>query len=159
MMDGMFGDLKQTSYETYYNDQLEKAEEYQDFVTDRLWERGLVVNQYTSKKYQWSKGESRGGIEIKYDYSSLTTSNLYIECEEKSHPDNDGYVASGIYRDDNAWLYVIGNYDKIWVFAKTILVLMHKSKAYREVEANTKTSIGYLLPQSQADIYAAFVIG
>lgn len=50
-------------YETY-----EEAMEYQDFIIDILTSYlGLVVSNYSSRKYQFGKGESRQGIEIKLD--------------------------------------------------------------------------------------------
>ena len=49
-------------YTIYYNKQLEKALEFQDFVADKLYNIGIPLNCYSSKKYQYEKGESRSGI-------------------------------------------------------------------------------------------------
>ena len=99
-------------YTTYYNKQLEKALEFQDFVADKLYNIGISLNCYSSRKYQYEKGESRSGIEIKFDDQRKKTGNLYIEYAEKSNPNNKNYVPSGIERKDNTWLYVIGDYDE-----------------------------------------------
>lgn len=94
-----------------YKEMLEKGLEYQDFITDMLLsEIGISLSTYSSKKYQYSVGENKQGIEIKFDDRYKETGNLYIEIKEKSNAINANYVDSGIYRSDNTWLYVIGDY-------------------------------------------------
>lgn len=52
----------------HYKECLEKGLEYQDFVAGKLIEElGLVLSFYSSKKFQYGKGESMQGIEIKFD--------------------------------------------------------------------------------------------
>jgi hypothetical protein len=142
----------------YYREKLEQGKEYQDFVSDVLYKIGLPLFSYNSKKYQVEHGENKLGIEIKFDDRYAETGNIWIEIAEKSNPSNAAYVLSGIYRTDNTWLYVIGNRTKIFVFAKTILKLLHKTGRYAERENNLKTSKGFLLNNADADKYAAKVI-
>lgn len=96
-------------YNKYYQDQLEKGLQYQDFVADKLYNIGWSLNCYSSKKYQYEKGESRSGIEIKFDNQMKNTHNLYIEYAEKSHPNNKIYIPSGIERVDNTIIVCIGD--------------------------------------------------
>lgn len=112
----------------YYKEQLEKGIEFQDFVNSLLYDIGIVVVQYQSKRYQFERGENSGGIEIKFDDKFERTGNLYIECAEKSHPDNDQYMPSGIYRYDNSWLYAIGNYQVVYLFVTRHLRWLHERK-------------------------------
>ena len=84
------------------------------------------------------------------------TGNLYIECAEKSHPDNDHYMPSGIYRYDNSWLYAIGNYDVVYLFVTKHLRWLHERKPLTEKQ--TPTSEGFLLPEILAKKYAARVL-
>lgn len=138
----------------YYQDKLKEGLEYQDFVIHYLAQHfGLALSIYSSKKYQNQYGETEQGIEIKFDNMSEKTGNLYIEISEKSNPDNDWFVDSGIYREDNSWLYLIGNYSIIYIFSKNILKLLYKSSRYKEVEIATST--GFLLPLKIADKCAA----
>jgi len=146
------------SYQQYYKAKLEGALLYQDFVTDTFYQFGIPVNQYSSKAYQNGVGESRSGIEIKFDEKSGQTHNLWIEIAEKAKPRAGDYAVSGIYRLDNTWLYAIGDYDTIYAIPKKFLVLLHKSGKYRVLENNTKTSEGFLLPCGEAEKFAAFVI-
>ena len=140
-----------------YREKLNMGIEYQDWVVEQLYSAGLPIISYSSKKYQYTIGENKAGLEIKYDTNWQRTGNLYIEIAEKSNKDNLYFVESGIYRSDNTWLYLIGDYSKIFILSKKHLKYLHKRSKYREVE--TGTSKGYLLPVVDAEnIYAIKVI-
>ena len=144
----------ETNYKEYYHAQLDEAHEFQDYCTEWLLkELGIAITNYQSKKYQYNSGENPQGLEIKLDKRYKETGNLYIETAEKSNPQNQNYIKSGIYRLDNSWLYAIGDYDCIWIFAKKLLVGMDEIKKYKEVR--TATSIGFLLSLKEADKYCA----
>jgi ribosomal protein L37AE/L43A len=122
--------------------------EYQDFIAEKFYEIGIPIVSYGSKKYQYTKGENRNGIEIKYDMKFKDSGNLYIEIAEKQNENNENYVTSGIFRNDNSWLYVIGDYEEIFIFGKKHLQAIYKQNRYKEVE--TPTSKGFLLPVKDA---------
>jgi len=128
-----------------YKTKLEIGLHYQDFVIERLYEAGLPVIGYSSKEYQNLVGENMAGIEIKYDRLFRKTGNLYIETAEKSNPANHEYYPSGIFRKDNTWLYVIGDYQTIHVFSKKQLQQVRD----RYEQKTTPTSIGYVLPLNE----------
>jgi hypothetical protein len=155
---GESGMLTTEGYEKYYSESLEKGLRYQDFVAAKLYERGIPLVSFQSRKYQKEHGENKAGIEIKFDDRMKSTGNVYIEIAEKANPVNPYYVASGIYRDDNSWLYVIGNYEVIYAVPKTTLKLLHTSarRQYKPVE--TPTSKGFLVPVCDAEKYAAFIV-
>lgn len=141
-----------TKYKSYYNECLEKGLEYQDFVTGVLLkEVGIPLSSLSSKQYQYSVGENLQGIEIKFDDLYKDTGNLYIEVKEKAHPNNPKYVNSGIYRNDNSWIYLIGNYEEIFIFGKSHLRLMYEKANYKEIIK--PTSIGFLLNKEDAKKY------
>lgn len=136
----------------YYAKMLEAGLEFQDFVMTKLIEHlGINLTQYSSKKYQFTVGENKQGIEIKFDDKYETTGNLYIEIAEKSNKNNLNFVDSGIYREDNTWLYIIGNYCVLYIFSKKYLVYLHKKKIFREVEI--PTSKGFLIDKKNAEKY------
>jgi len=140
----------------YYKNCLEKGLEYQDFVTDILLnEIGVSLSNYSSKKFQL-KGENKQGIEIKFDDLYKATNNIYIEIAEKSNANNENFVNSGIFRNDNTWLYVIGDYDYIFIFGKSFLINMYYSKRFKEIE--TMTSKGFLIPSDEAKKYCLKLI-
>ena len=143
-------------YTTYYNKQLEKALEFQDFVADKLYNIGIPLNCYSSRKSQNKKGESRAGIEIKFDNQMEKTHNLYIEYMEKSNPNNKNYIPNGIERADNTWLYVVGNYEVIYILAKNWLQQFKNLKEVRHI--TTPTSKGYLFPEAMAIKYSTKII-
>lgn len=147
-----------TEDERYRSEKIASGTRFQDHVVDQLFRRrGLVIMQFASKEYQIRIGESLNGIEIKNDEKYAVTGNLWIEVGEKALPRNGEFAPSGILRDDNAWLYVIGDYKILFAFAKRNLVLLYESKRYRVVENDRKTSIGFLLPAADARRWAAFV--
>ena len=126
-------------------------------MVDACWTLlNLAVVQYASKEYQCKVGESRTGVEIKHDELFATTGNLWIEVAEKAKPRDGDYAPSGIMRADNTWLYVIGNYDIIFLFAKKLLQLLSHKKTI--IPNKTKTSLGYLLPEAEARKYAAAIL-
>jgi hypothetical protein len=148
------------SYEAYRNNKIESGLRYQDFAIDLLYQTiGLVVVQYASRMYQISIGESRTGVEIKHDEKYATTGNLWIEVAEKARPRDGDYFPSGICRDDNSWFYVIGNYDIVFGFQKTLLLALRtQAQKYPIRENKTRTSQGFLLRDEVARRCAAFVL-
>lgn len=133
----------------YYKEKLEEGLQFQDIVTRELYRRGIVIVGYSSRRFQYNEGENMLGAEIKRDGRFRETGNLYIELAEKSDPRNSDYIPSGAFRGDNSWLYVIGDDATVFIFSTKYLQLL-KPK-YRQV--NTPTSIGYLLPISDAEKY------
>ena len=132
---------------------LEKGLQFQDFITDVLIkELGISLSTYNSKKFQYLKGENKQGFEIKFDDKFKITKNIYIEIAEKSNPKNYEYVKSGIYRNDNTWLYLIGDYECIYIFSKKHLQLMHNMNKYKLVQ--TLTSQGFLVPEQECNKYS-----
>lgn len=132
-----------------YASNLQLGLEYQDFVFDQLRKRDdmpVFLGAYASRKYQNDKGESPSGLEVKYDRKFHKTGNLYIEIAEKSDAALPKYTASGIMRDDNSWLYLIGDYEEAFIFPKNLLrafcVTTNSEITYRE----TPTSRGYTFP-------------
>jgi hypothetical protein len=147
------------SYGDYYKAKLDGAKIYQDFVVDAAWNLlGLAIVQYSSEVYQRIVGESRTGVEIKHDEKFGKTRNLWIEIAEKARPRDGPYAASGIYRQDNTWLYCIGDYDTIFFFPKTLLRALHASGRWPVFENNTRTSEGFLLREFEAEKYAAVTL-
>jgi len=133
----------------YYAEKLEQGLQFQDVVTRALYQRGIVVVGYASRRFQNEQGENMLGAEIKRDDNFRKTGNLYIEVAEKSHPDNPRFIPSGIMRSDNSWLFVIGDEREIWIFGtKWLHKLCHH---WRKVES--ATSIGHLMPIAEADKY------
>jgi hypothetical protein len=141
----------------YYEEKLQQGLYYQDFVIEQLYKIGLPLISYSSKEFQNRIGENKAGIEIKNDQKFRQTNNFYIEVSEKSNANNLQYVKSGIYRNDNTWLYLIGDFKSIYIFSKKQLILLYEKKIFRKVE--TPTSIGYLLPLKNSEKYCIKKIG
>lgn len=130
----------------YYREKLEEGLEFQDFVIDNI---DIPIIVYASRKYQENNGESKCGIEIKHDMLFRKTGNLYIETAEKSNATNINFVQSGIYRKDNTWLWIIGDYKTVYFLAKEQLIALDKyvidgKDVFHHVI--NETSMGFLLP-------------
>lgn len=146
------GSASAINYDEYYKNNLKEAHEYQDYVCEQLIKNlGISITNYQSKKYQFNKGENLQGVEIKYDKKFAKTGNLYIETHEKSNPNNQEYVKSGIYRLDNSWLYAIGDYQVIYIFSKRYLQTFHRSNKFKNI--TTPTSKGFLINKENAEKY------
>lgn len=128
--------------------------EFQDFVVKELSARGIVVQLYASKRYQIDIGESLTGAEIKLDRRCTDTGRLSIEIAEKTRADRDEWAASGIMRADNSWLYIQGNHQILFGFAKKFL-LNYFYRAKPEVREQP-TIRSFYLPFPIAHQHAAF---
>jgi len=139
----------------YYRKQLEIGLEYQDYVIDQCYKKiSLPLMQFNSKRYQYQRGETLNGAEIKYDMQFARTGNLWIESGEKAYPRNGEYVDSGILRD--CWMYIIGDYRTIYLFATKQLRDIYAS--YPERENKARTSRGILLPEKDANALAMRIL-
>jgi len=145
-----------------HKDSLKIGQEFEEFVVGEIRKKsGYEIHIYKTKGEQYNIGESKEGFEIKYDARSTgdctygeceATGNVAIEVAEKTSPSQESWCSSGIYRKDNTIWYVVGNYQKIWMFSKKKLQKMHRSKKYKTVE--TKPTIKtMLLPIEEADRY------
>lgn len=150
-MNNAMAEARTTYKNGYYQEKLEEGLLFQDIVTQALYQRGIVVVGYASRKFQQSKGENMLGAEIKRDSNFRQTGNLYLETAEKTHPDNPNFIPSGIFRDDNSWLYVIGDEITIYIFSTKYLQML--SGRYKSVVNKTLTSRGVLMPVGEAEKY------
>lgn len=141
------------NYDKYYSGMLEAALRFQDFVTELLYAEGVPLVAFSSKQKQLS-GENKAGIEIKLDQLMDKTGNIYIETSEKSNPKKQQYTPSGIYRDDNTWLYAIGNYSTVYIIPKKYLKMLDGK--YRTTK--TPTSTGFLMPLADAEKYSIKIL-
>lgn len=127
-----------------HSDTLELGAQFLDFVMETLQRRGVVLQPYTSKKKQYNTGESLQGWEVKLDNRFTETGRLSIETAEKSSRSVDLWTPSGIYRRDNTWIYIQGNFQMFYWFPKKFLVMLHMSKKYKEDEFNGTVKKFYL---------------
>ena len=132
---------------TYYEDRLAEGQKFEEYIKKVFFERFAINLDFTGKDNQNLIGETLQGIEVKFDNRFKETRNIYIEVAEKTNPANDEYIKSGIYREDNTWLYVIGDYDTLYMFSKKHLKLL-KDKCQSVI---TPTSMGFLVPQFMSD--------
>lgn len=134
---------------TEYREKLEDALKFQDFIKHELYKRGIPVVFNDSRHYQYTEGENILGIEIKNDKLFRETGNLYIETEEKTDENNDEFVPSGICREDNSWLYIIGDQRTAYIFGINTLNYLWRTNKYRAT--GNPTSRGFLLPLDVAE--------
>ena len=140
-------------------DSFEVGNEFQDFVCIELAKQGIILQNINSKKFQFNVGENLQGFEIKYDArctgdrGTTATNQLSIETAEKTKAENAKFIPSGIYRNDNSWLYIQGNFKTFWIFSKKLLILLHRSGRYKEHELPTIKK--FYLPMEDADRYCA----
>ena len=132
--------------------------EFQDYVCAQLAREHIVLQNLGSKLYQLQVGENLQGFEIKYDERCTDTGRLSIEVAEKSRDDPAlPWTASGIARSDNTWLYIQGNRDIIFIFAKSWL-LQYYTTAQPEITEKFGTIRTFYVPFTDAELGAARVL-
>lgn len=142
-----------------HKDSFEIGNEFQDFVCIELAKDGIILQNINSRKYQYETGENLQGFEIKYDArctgcrGTVPTNRLSIEIAEKTRAENHNYTASGIYRNDNTWMYIQGNYMMFWIFPRKILRMLCESGRYKIDEMPTIRK--FYLSIEEADKYCA----
>jgi len=141
---------------TYYGDMLEKGDDFQKHVAEVCWGVLAISLDFTGKENQLLIGETLQGIEVKFDDKYAKTGNLWIETAEKTSPELRNYSPSGIFRSDNTWLYIIGDYTTLFVFGKK--TLQRLCEDFDIIENNRRTSRGFLLPDGIARRFAEKVI-
>ena len=149
-------EIKYAKHNSGRNDSFGDGVEFQDFVCDLLAKKiNLIIQNYSSKYFQWNHGENRQGMEIKLDNRCTDTKRLSIEIAEKANGDNLNFVPSGIYRDDNSYLYIVGNRTLIYIFAINFLQRLHKTGKYIEAThpPEKPTIKKFYLPFEEADKY------
>jgi hypothetical protein len=139
------------------------GKQYEEFIVDyfiRAYDYRIEVYQTYAEQVMY--GESKQGIEIKYDarslgdcthYHNTPTYNVAIEVFEKTSPGQVRWIPSGILRPDNTKYYLIGNYIKAWFFAKPVLLDVYASGKYKVV-TTLPTMQCMLIPVQDADILA-----
>ena len=115
--------------------EFERGLRFQDFVIEALAKHlGIVIQIFSSQRYQFNNGESVQGWEIKLDKRCTGTGRLSVETAEKSRADIPFWTPSGIFRKDNTLFYVQGNKEVFWVFFKHHLVNHFNEQRPYEVE-------------------------
>lgn len=128
--------------------------EFQDFVTDQLFNIGIIIQNYCSTRYQLDYGENKQAVEIKLDNRCTDTKRLSIEISEKTRVDGD-WVKSGIYTQKSLF-YVQGNFNIIFLFSTKFLINLHKTGRYQEKEE--ATICAFYLPFDDAVKYSIHTI-
>jgi hypothetical protein len=138
-----------------HKNSFEIGNEFQDFVCIELAKDGIILQNINSKKFQFEKGENLQGFEIKFDNTHTKTKRLSIEIAEKRKGENINFVDSGIYRKDNTWLYIQGNYELFFIFPVNYLRQLHKSGRYKtdEYPRDLPTIKKFYLPWSDCVKY------
>jgi hypothetical protein len=131
--------------------------EFQDFVCDQLARHHIILQNLCSKRWQLERGENLQGFEIKHDDWCTRSNRLSIEVAERSSRRVKTWTPSGIYRDDNAWLYIQGNYDTLFVFAKNWLQRYHTKRLKGRWDQKPTVRTFYL-PMHEAREWAVRVI-
>lgn len=135
--------------EEIYNPRLVKGQKYQGFVAQLLLKlKNIVLTNLQSKYYQGTVGENMQGFEIKFDNKMADTGNVFIEIQQRYSSDEE-YWDSSLKRDDNAWMYCIGNYNVVFFFTKKILRKYLKEVNPAIKENSEKTGKGFLLTREQ----------
>lgn len=138
----------------YRQEKFAQGETFQRYITEWFRWQEVTFRNYETREEQLTLGENTLGMEIKRDGLFRDTGNLYIEYREKSYSNsvrNAYWTPSGCCRDDSSWLYLIGDEDTFWIFARKRLQQLLNKDRYETRTISRGTSQGFLLPLQDAD--------
>ena len=126
----------------------------------------IKIHPCETKREQYDIGENYEGYEFKYDKNYdgpiRCTGNLFIEIAEKSHPDNEKWIASGIFRQDNTIFYCIGNLKILFIYEKEFLINFFNQKKRNVIfgydDKKRRRSKGFLLIDPKPFMKEAYII-
>jgi hypothetical protein len=134
---------------------MSRGHEYQKYIEAVFMHyMDIELHCYKKKIEQYLIGENKAGIEIKNDrkFRGRMPPELWIETAEKKEPRRGNYAPSGIYRHDNSWLFVIGDYATIFIFGIKTLRRLHRwnnnNKRWKFVQIPTSCAILLPLPDA-----------
>jgi hypothetical protein len=141
------------AYSSKYLENLKEGKEFEEYCYRWLeFEKRTRIESCKDLQTQVQVGENWFGIEFKLDKNFRRTGNLYIEIKERSAV-HLRYTEAGIYRNDNTFLYAIGDKQTLYVFDKQRLRAYHEwseshssISRHKQIENHMRTSIGWLLP-------------
>jgi hypothetical protein len=135
------------------------GQDYEDFVVPVLWARGWPTYVYRSKEAQWACGESLNNIEVKLDNGFRKSGRLFIETRERRSADGSSeWRRSGIYDEHNPRLYVIGDYETVYVLGVRWLRAIADRLESGSFPKDAPTAECVFLPLNLAEKYAVDVI-
>lgn len=147
-----------SSEQSGIEERLEIGQRFQDHCAYVIQKHlNITIGNFQSIDYQYKLGENAQGFEIKYDRNFVNTNNLWIEVRHRRDTE-EPYYAGGILRQDNSWLYCIGDYNVLYIFSVRLLRKLYNSRKYRVIENGSKTSWGMLLPKADAEEYYSYKI-
>jgi hypothetical protein len=126
-------------------DPFEDGLEFQDFVCEALARHGIILQNFMSRKFQWSKGENIQGWEIKLDQRCTETRRMSIEVAEKSSCEVRFWTRSGIFSPVDPWLYIQGNRELVAIFSTRWLRRYHDEKNPK-IHENRPTVQSFFIP-------------
>jgi hypothetical protein len=133
----------------YYMDMYKQGTDFQNYVLEVLRiEFGWEIRAHHTDEEQVQIGENSAGFEIKLDKKFRQTGNFWIECQERSNK-HIPYSPAGIFAKDNAWLFIMGDYETIYIFSKKQLRVECEKR--KHIINNMDTSVGFLLPIKEAE--------
>ena len=137
----MWSDRKKNEY---FKEQLQKSQEFEDYL-ERLFKEkyDIDLEPFITQEGQYKKGENKRGIEIKNDLMYKKTGNLYFEYAEKSDGQNYIFIDSGILKNDSSLYFLIGDFEKFWVFRKKrLLEIYYEEKELLKKDPYSKSKRG-----------------
>jgi len=157
----MLTETKSNYPDSPVKDSLENGAQFLDFVMLTLQKKGVVLQPFQSRKYQYQVGESIQGWEVKHDSWITKSQRISIEVAEKTSLDKS-WVPSGIMRNDNTWLYIQGNYELFYLFLKPTLrwlYQMNNKSIFKWIEHEEHGTIkAFYLTLDWADAFGKKII-
>ncbi len=134
-------------------------QEFEAYICRALYEFGIAV-QHVGDHLTYIGCDNLLGLDIVYDLNMKKNGGVYIETHTKPFPEFPFFAGSVLHRNNGAWLYGIGDYDRFYIFGKRTLSGCIKTldKYFPDLvcvkRCQTPTSRGIFLTFDQADTMA-----
>lgn len=127
---------------------LEAAQRFEQFWCEVInYKLHLNLTRIKAKENQ-SKFlcDTKEGFEFKHNTGIEQHDGVFIEISQKMKKTDKDFMNSSISKKDNAWIYCIGDFKRLYLTPKKYLISEYESGCYKIIPNSKGTGMGFKLP-------------
>jgi len=90
--------------------------------------------------------DTKEGFEFKHNTAIDTYKSVFIEISQKMKREDKDFMHSSISKKDNAWMYCIGDFKRLYLVPKKHLISEYESGGYKIIPNTKGTGMGFKIP-------------
>ena len=99
--------------------------------------------------------DTKEGFEFKHNTAIDTHEGVFIEISQKMKREDKDFMHSSISKKDNAWMYCIGDFKRLYLVPKKHLISEYESAKYKIIPNIKGTGMGFKMPLSRLEAISA----